>query len=184
MACSFCLSPRKHPGKQLCERTTGFEPATSTLARWCSSQLSYVRKTRQSRLSVRDTGIEPVTSSVSGKRATAAPIALDTSSLPEETPMQSRERTTGFEPATSTLARWCSSQLSYVRKNTVVRQKRLTVVRDTGIEPVTSSVSGKRATAAPIAPKGLASPPWRWGRDSNPRIRLCRPLPRLSATPP
>jgi hypothetical protein len=30
--------------------------------------------------------------------------------------MQSRERTTGFEPATSTLARWCSSQLSYVRK--------------------------------------------------------------------
>ena len=26
-----------------CERTTGFEPATSTLARWCSSQLSYVR---------------------------------------------------------------------------------------------------------------------------------------------
>jgi hypothetical protein len=26
------------------------------------------------------------------------------------------------------------------------------VVRDTGIEPVTSSVSGKRATAAPIAP--------------------------------
>ena len=26
-------------------------------------------------------------------------------------------------------------------------------VRDTGIEPVTSSVSGKRATAAPIAPK-------------------------------
>lgn len=25
-------------------------------------------------------------------------------------------------------------------------------VRDTGIEPVTSSVSGKRATAAPIAP--------------------------------
>ena len=26
-----------------CERTTGFEPAISTLARWCSSQLSYVR---------------------------------------------------------------------------------------------------------------------------------------------
>lgn len=29
------------------------------------------------------------------------------------------------------------------------------VVRDTGIEPVTSSVSGKRATAAPIAPRRL-----------------------------
>lgn len=28
----------------------------------------------------------------------------------------------------------------------------LTLVGDTGIEPVTSSVSGKRATAAPIAP--------------------------------
>ena len=47
LACSFCLSPRKHPGKQLCERTTGFEPATSTLARWCSSQLSYVRMLRK-----------------------------------------------------------------------------------------------------------------------------------------
>ncbi len=54
------------------------------------------------------------------------------------------------------------------------------LVGDTGIEPVTSSVSGKRATAAPIA-QGCAAR-WRW--DSNPRIRLCRPLPRLSATPP
>src|SRR5690606_4140549 len=26
--------------------------------------------------------------------------------------------------------------------------------------------------------------PWRWRRDSNPCGRLCRPLPRLSATPP
>src|SRR5690606_15284086 len=50
-------------------------------------------------------------------------------------------------------------------------------VGDTGIEPVTSSVSGKRATAAPIARA-------RWVRDSNPCIRLCRPLPRLSANPP
>ena len=30
---------------------------------------------------MRDTGIEPVTSSVSGKRATAAPIALEASNL-------------------------------------------------------------------------------------------------------
>src|SRR5699024_19884 len=51
------------------------------------------------------------------------------------------------------------------------------VVGDTGFEPVTSSVSGKRATAAPIARA-------RWVRDSNPCIRLCRPLPRLSANPP
>src|SRR5690554_2633671 len=39
-------------------------------------------------------------------------------------------------------------------------------------------MSGKRATAAPIARAA------RWRRDSNPCIRLCRPLPRLSATPP
>ena len=60
-------------------------------------------------------------------------------------------------------------------------------VGDTGIEPVTSSVSGKRATAAPIAPKPHNVEPGfspRWVRDSNPCIRLCRPLPRLSANPP
>ena len=58
-------------------------------------------------------------------------------------------------------------------------------VRDTGIEPVTSSVSGKRATAAPIAPvKGCSVDEWRWRRDSNPCKRLCRPVPSRSATPP
>jgi hypothetical protein len=58
------------------------------------------------------------------------------------------------------------------------------VVGDTGIEPVTSSVSGKRATAAPIAQVENEFSAWRWIRDSNPCIRLCRPLPRLSANPP
>lgn len=62
------------------------------------------------------------------------------------------------------------------------------VVGDTGIEPVTSSVSGKRATAAPIARCSVRSASFgersRWIRDSNPCIRLCRPLPRLSANPP
>lgn len=61
-------------------------------------------------------------------------------------------------------------------------------VGDTGIEPVTSSVSGKRATAAPIARCSVRSASFdersRWIRDSNPCIRLCRPLPRLSANPP
>src|SRR5699024_6103733 len=57
-------------------------------------------------------------------------------------------------------------------------------VGDTGIEPVTSSVSGKRATAAPIARGGTARCRRRWVRDSNPCTRLCRPLPRLSANPP
>ena len=56
-------------------------------------------------------------------------------------------------------------------------------VDDTGIEPVTSSVSGKRATAAPIVQGNLLGFS-RWRRDSNPCTRLCRPLPRLSATPP
>ena len=75
-------------GLPVVERMTGFEPATSTLARWRSSQLSYIREIGlRVRPSVRDTGIEPVTSSVSGKRATAAPIALVV-----------REVETGFEP--------------------------------------------------------------------------------------
>jgi hypothetical protein len=54
-------------------------------------------------------------------------------------------------------------------------------VGDTGFEPVTSSVSRKRATTAPIAPIQTFA---RWRRDLNPCTRLCRPLPRLSATPP
>ena len=78
------------------ERMTRFELATSTLARWRSSQLSYIRLSRSSRIvSVRDTGFEPVTSSVSGKRATAAPIALNI--------MMLCEVRTGFEPAYTAL---------------------------------------------------------------------------------
>ncbi len=56
------------------------------------------------------------------------------------------------------------------------------VVRDTGIEPVTSSVSGKRSPAELIARVETLS--WRWRRESNPCARLCRPLPHHSATPP
>jgi hypothetical protein len=56
------------------------------------------------------------------------------------------------------------------------------MVGDTGFEPVTSSVSGKRATAAPIARDySFVS---RWVRDLNPCKRICSPLPRLSANPP
>ena len=39
-------------------------------------QLRYIRVENSGEFSVGDTGFEPVTSSVSGKRATAAPIAL------------------------------------------------------------------------------------------------------------
>ena len=70
--------------------------------------------------------------------------------------------------------------LTSFRKTALYKKPRISsgfMVGDTGIEPVTSSVSGKRAPAAPIA---LA----RWVRDSNPCTRLCRPLPRLSANPP
>jgi hypothetical protein len=68
---------------------------------------------------------------------------------------------------------------------------------------VTSSVSGKRATAAPAARgipllsclvtfrRALRGSPSRtsllgerWRRDLNPCTRICSPLPRLSATPP
>ncbi len=56
------------------------------------------------------------------------------------------------------------------------------VVGDTGFEPVTSSVSRKRATAAPIAQ--VLNFRWRWVRDLNPCTRICSPLPRLSANPP
>ena len=55
------------------------------------------------------------------------------------------------------------------------------MVRDTGIEPVTSSVSGKRSPAELIA---LGFDTRRWRRESNPCTRLCRPLPHHSATPP
>src|SRR5690349_2289926 len=57
----------------------------------------------------------------------------------------------------------------------------VSLVRDTGIEPVTSSVSGKRSPAELIA---LGVELWRWRRESNPCARLCRPLPHHSATPP
>jgi hypothetical protein len=56
------------------------------------------------------------------------------------------------------------------------------LVGDTGFEPVTSSVSRKRATAAPIAREGVLLS--RWVRDLNPCKRICSPLPRLSANPP
>jgi hypothetical protein len=57
-------------------------------------------------------------------------------------------------------------------------------VGDTGFEPVTSSVSGKRATAAPIALCEVVCELQRWVRDLNPCTRICSPLPRLSANPP
>ena len=97
-------------------RDTGFEPARGrifrareapinlSLAEGISPRRSLVRPwvhkkspdlTSEDSILVRDTGIEPVTSSVSGKRATAAPIALNI--------MMLCEVRTGFEPAYTAL---------------------------------------------------------------------------------
>ena len=97
-------------------RDTGIEPARGrifrareapinlSLAEGVSPRRSLVRPrihkkspdlTSEDSILVRDTGIEPVTSSVSGKRATAAPIALNI--------MMLCEVRTGFEPAYTAL---------------------------------------------------------------------------------
>ena len=94
---------------------------------------------------MRDTGIEPVTSSVSGKRSPAelnAPTFLDGTGADDET----RTR----DPHLGKVMRY---QLRYIR-SAGVRPHRGSggiLVRDTGIEPVTSSVSGKRSPAELIA---------------------------------
>jgi hypothetical protein len=90
--------------------------------------------------SVGGTGIEPATSSVSGKRATAAPTA------------QIRRVT------------WC-----YLVKSSFIRVRRLGR-RTQFMMPATGASKSQRVE--------------RWRRDLNPCGRLCRPLPRLSATPP
>src|SRR5688500_13807986 len=70
-------------------------------------------------------------------------------------------------------------QCRHLKKHVPQVTTRVVLVGDTGFEPVTSSVSRKRATTAPIA-RGTS----RWRRDLNPCRRICSPLPRLSATPP
>ena len=99
-------------------RDTGIEPARGrifrareapinlSLAEGVSPRRSLVRPPQVHKKSpdlpsedsilVRDTGIEPVTSSVSGKRATAAPIALTKQ-------LFCCEVRTGFEPAYTAL---------------------------------------------------------------------------------
>ena len=75
-------------------------------------------------------------------------------------------------------------QLRYIRK--IRSPIRAYVVRDTRIELVTSSVSGKRSPTELIAQyieTGKESL-LRWKRESNPCTRFCRPLPHHSAIPP
>ena len=71
------------------------------------------------------------------------------------------------------------------------------MVVDTGLEPVTSSMSRKRASqlrqstvvkrmfSYSLAGYSLVGYSLvRWRRDLNPCTGICSPLPRLSATPP
>ena len=103
---------------------------------------------------------------------------------------------TGFEPVYAALQA-AASPLGHSTVKAVKPSERMTglspagmMVGDTGFEPVTSSVSRKRATTAPIARDDPRSHPdqgveqSRWRRDLNPCRRICSPLPRLSATPP
>ena len=78
---------------------------------------------------MRDTGIEPARGRIF--RAREAPINLS----PAE----------GVSPRGSLVRPWV------YKKSPDLTSEDSILVRDTGIEPVTSSVSGKRATAAPIA---------------------------------
>src|SRR3954451_17319497 len=115
------------------------------------------KQARGSCLMVGDTGIEPVTSSVSGKRATAAPIARNRKN--PEWNCESNTQESGRRDSNSRHPPWQGGALPAELRPRVQDEpvNRLYCgqvalpVGDTGIEPVTSSVSGKRATAAPIA---------------------------------
>ena len=88
--------------------------------------------------------------------------------VPTDTDADDRESTADSTALTWQVSGWSSAAM----------------VDDTGIEPVTSSVSGKRSPAELIVRDRLSKRGERWRRDLNPCTRLCRPLPRLSATPP
>ena len=68
--------------------------------------------------------------------------------MPETVPRLDDVRKAGADPGSFVAA---ENRNSSCPASLQVRS-RLLLVGDTGIEPVTSSVSGKRATAAPIAP--------------------------------
>ena len=78
------------------ERTTGLEPAASTLGGWCSGLVSYVRS------------VFPGCSLAFASCALFARVRVFCLRW-------GVERMTGLEPATFTLARWRSTRLSYIR---------------------------------------------------------------------
>ena len=143
---------------------------------------------------VGDTGIEPVTSSVSGKRATAAPIARNrkTGSMgfygresgrrdsnSRHPPWQGGALPAELRPRMKSSGRSrsnCMKQVSLLGGRYWDRTSDLFRVRE----------ARYRCANRPLHPE-MNRKPWfspRWVRDSNPCKRLCRPLPRLSANPP
>ena len=123
---------------------------------------------------VGDTGIEPVTSSVSGKRAPAAPIA---------------RADDGARTRDLNLGKVALYQLSYIR--TVSQRATSLPNRESRVKMALQGNSGGRywdrtsdLFRVREARSRCANRPARWVRDSNPCTRLCRPLPRLSANPP
>jgi hypothetical protein len=114
-------------------------------------QLRYIRiftcdQATTGDLFVRDTGIEPVTSSVSGKRSPAE-LNARAPSCPDRGPDGSGadDETRTRDPNLGKVMRY---QLRYIRIFTCDQATTGDLfVRDTGIEPVTSSVSGKRSPA-------------------------------------
>ena len=93
---------------------------------------------------MRDTGIEPVTSSVSGKRATAAPIALNVHHIERG---GCTEVETGFEPAYTALQAAASplghptGTRSFVDRVSDLDREVDNCERTTGVEPATLTMA-------------------------------------------
>ena len=147
---------------------------------------------------VGDTGIEPVTSSVSGKRATAAPIARNRKD-PEWSCVNLMKQQSGRRDSNSRHPPWQGGALpAELRPHFLVRSggaggtgsskfpcfggrywdrtSDLFRVREARYRCANRPFKSGRNRKPGFSP--------RWVRDSNPCIRLCRPLPRLSANPP
>lgn len=92
---------------------------------------------------VGDTGIEPVTSSVSGKRATAAPIAHGVAGLIVTSAVNLRrhyEVATGFEPVCTALQA-AASPLGHATVGATLHYRRVVLERMTRFELATLTLA-------------------------------------------
>ena len=132
--------------------------------------------------SVSDTGIEPATSSVSGKRATAAPIAQTVFryALPGKISAIT-EVATGFEPVWTALQAAASplghaTLCGFPRRVTLIREK--TLERMTRFELATLTLARLCATTAPhplCSLSGALQLYWNSGRTPNQHTTSGRP---------